>query len=280
MRASPKVNSRFVLQIRSLPKIVTYARITASMGFGESLKSLLLFSLRKGYQEVHFEEGRLPFIVNSAGHRAVINGIMPLSKEQISETKKMFFNGRDCSVTEISGADFMLLDLGKSIVFRQLPKVEKPKSYNQKLARACLSKKGVLLFVYENQKDRILNSYKAASILVDVTKVNLVVAETNKYYGIDAGNSKITNIFRPELELSLLLRMIDQASFDCILVPDCQDNESALTLNAVSTEKIVIAGISPSVLDCFNVGNVIYGTKEKQKGAVLYTDAIIKNLEV
>jgi len=250
------------------------------MGFGESLKSLLLFSLKKGYQEVHFEEGRLPFIVNSTGHRAVINGIMPLSKEQISEAKKIFFNGRDCSVTEISGTDFMLLDLGKSLVFRQLPKVEKPKSYNQKLARACLSKKGAIVFVYENQKDRILNSYRAASVLVDVTKVNLVVAETNKYYGLEAGSSKVTNIFRPELDLSLLLRMIDQASFDCILVPDCQDSESAITMNAVSTEKLVIAGISPGVLNCFNTENVIYGTKEKQKGAVLYTDAIIKNLEV
>jgi len=149
------------------------------MGFGESLKSLLLFSLKKGYQEVHFEEGRLPFIVNSTGHRAVINGIMPLSKEQISETKNIFFKGRDCLVTEISGIDFMILDLGKSIVFRQLPKVERPKNYNQKLARACLSKKGAILFAYEDQKDRILNSYKASAIVVNVRKMNLAVAEIN-----------------------------------------------------------------------------------------------------
>ena len=250
------------------------------MGFGESLKSLLLFSLKKGYQEVHFQEGKLPFIVNSAGKRAIINGVMPLKKEQILEAKKIFLSGKDCSVTEISGTDFLVMDLEKSMIFRQLPKIERPKTYNQKIARACLSKKGAILCSYEHQKDRTFNSYKTASIAANIQKINIAVAETNKHFGLDKGISTVTNIFRPELELSVLLRIIDQAAFDCILVPDCKDKEAATTLNTISTEKLVIAGISPELLRCFDENNIIHGIKERPKGAVLYTDAIIKNLEV
>ena len=250
------------------------------MGFGESLKSLLLFSLKRGYGEVHFEEGQLPFIVNGAGKKATINGLMPLKREQLLEAKKIFLGGKDCCVTQISGLDFLLMDLGKSIVFRQLQKVEKPRTYNQKLAGACLAKKGAIVVVYEDQKDRVLNSYKVASIVTNTRNINVAVAETNKYYDLEPGGSKITNIFRPELELSVLLRIIDQVTFDCIFVPDCKDNDSATTLNSISTEKLVIVGISPEAVKCFDPANIIYGTKQRPKGAVLYTDAIIKNLEV
>lgn len=250
------------------------------MGFGESLKSLVLFGLKKGYGEVHFEEGRLPFIVNNSGHRAVINGVMPLKKEQISEAKRVFLKGNTYSTVQLSGNDFMMIDLGNGIVFRQIPTITRPKSYNAKLASSCLSKKGVIVCVYSDQQERILNAYRTASIAVNEKKMNVAVVETSKYYCLDPGISDITEIFKPEMELSMVLRISDQASFDCIFCPDCRDRDSAMVLNSISSEKLVIAGISPDVKDCFSSSNIIYGIKERQKGAVIYPEAIIKNLEV
>ncbi len=250
------------------------------MGFGESLKSLVLFGLKKGYGEVHFEEGRLPFIVNSKGHRAVINGVMPLNKDQISDAKRLFLKGSNYSTMHMSGHDFMIIDLGSGVVFRQLPTIKKPKSYNAKLASSCLSKKGAIVCVYSDQHERIFNSYQTASIAVSEKKLEMAVVETSKYYCLDKGLSNVTDIFRPDMELNVVLRISDQASFDCIFCPDCRDRDSAMALNAISSEKLVIAGISPDVKDCFSTSNIIYGIKERQKGAVIYPEAIIKNLEV
>ncbi len=250
------------------------------MGFGESIKSLVLFSLKKGFGEVRFEEGKLPFIVNADGKKAKINGVIPLNKEQIGVTKRTFLKGDQYKVSEISGYNLLITDIGAGIMFRQIPIVDRPNSYDPKLEAACLSRRGLILCQYDDQRERTYKTYSIASIASYSRNSNIAVIETSKYFSMKKGISNITYIFRPDIELNTVLRLSDQVTFDVIVCPDCKDSDSALVLNNMAKEKLVIAGTDPELKGCFDTDNIIYGAKEKKKGVTLYPESIIKNLEV
>ena len=184
------------------------------------------------------------------------------------------------TITRILGYDFMLVSLGSKIVFRHLPRISRPLNFGPKLERACLCKKGAIIHIDEDLAERTLNAYRYAALTLSLQRLSIAIVETNKFYRLESYRNIVTDVFRPDLELSIAVRMSEQAGFNCIMVPDCSDIDTANILNYIASERLVIAGVNPKVANYFKAEHINHGTKPRPRGAVMYNEAIIKKIEV
>jgi len=240
------------------------------MGNINSLKGILLFSLRNGYREVHFENGKLPLIVSEQGERTHLQGVSPTNKETIYAIKKDYLSGDDRLILSVSGQEFLVSDLGEELVFRHLPYVDQPLDIDNELASACYSKRGIILVVSNQQEKRSLESYRTASYIASNKKITLCIIENSKFYSLRSTGSKIINIYKPGLSLDAMLRITEGLLCDCVMVPNCNNIAAVEAINMSGYDKLIIVGTATDIVPHFNKENIIY-TLDVNRRDSLYT---------
>ncbi|MFH1224105.1 MAG: hypothetical protein V1647_07190 [Pseudomonadota bacterium] len=256
------------------------------MGNINSLKGIILFGLRNGYREVHFEDGKLPLLISGQGERTYLQGVMPTGKEAIFAIRRDYLSGADRMLITFSGQEFLISDLGNELIFRHLPNIEQPLNTDPELSSACYSRKGMILVVSNEQEKRALDSYKTASYIVNNRKITLCIIEKNKFYGLKSSASKIINIYKPDASLDVLLRATEDLICDCVMIPNCNTTDSIWIANTMAYDKLVIAGTTAELASNVDEEILIYKLDVNRRDtlytrttprAILNTDVLSQN---
>jgi len=228
------------------------------MGNVNSLKGILLFAVRNGYREVRISKGLLPLMVSSQGEKAYINGIAPVSGELISTIKRDYLANNPSLILTVSEQEFFASSVGEDLIFKHLPLVTQDKSINTKFASALYAKKGVIILTASDKEQRALKLYKAAAYITENRSSTIIVIERSKFFSVKPAHSRIINVYRPEVELNSLIRMTSSLDYDCIMVPDMNEDDAIKSLEFIAGEKVVLLSTTWEMAQKISSDKVIY----------------------
>jgi hypothetical protein len=257
------------------------------MGDINTLKNVLLFAVKNNCKEIHLSAGRLPLLIDHSGQTKYLNGVLPMDKELLEEISKRYISNDENVITTIGEEEFLLMKMGDALVFRHLCFVDPPKIVDTVLSSACYSAHGLILITSRSAELRSLHSYMTAAYLTSSRNITMAVIEKYKSYKIKESGSNIINIYNPNVELDVLLRITGQLSYDCLLVPDCPTEQALGVLSTLAHDKLVIAGTTPEtaktmaradILCLMNIGEDGTVSKKTDPGHKINTNFIIQSL--
>ncbi|MCX6112097.1 MAG: hypothetical protein NTY22_02265 [Proteobacteria bacterium] len=265
------------------------------MGDINTLKNILLFAVKNGCKEIRLSTGSLPLLTNNDGKTTYLNGILPVSSNLIEELRKRYMSGNrdensswdETVIMSVAEQEFLLMAVGDSLVFRYLPLVHPIDNMDKSLSSACYNSKGIIIVSSKLQEQRFLNSYSIASYIASNRKITMVIIEKNKLFSLKDLSSNIINIYKPETELDVLIRIADQISSECVLVPDCTSESAISLLENLSYNKLVVVGTTPQLAKEMDKSNVLHLITVSEDGMIstktdpelkIYKDVITKNL--
>ena len=228
------------------------------MGNVNSLKGILLFAVRNGYREVRISKGLLPLMVSGQGEKAYINGIAPVSGELISSIKRDYLANNPSLILTVSEQEFFASSVGEDLVFKHLPLVTLEKNIHTRFASALYAKKGIVILTAPDKEQRALKLYKAAAYITENRSSTIVIIERSKCFSVRPAHSRIINVYRPEVELNSLIRMTSSLDYDCIMVPDMNEDDAIKTLEFLSGEKMVLASTTWEMAQKISSNKIIY----------------------
>ena len=228
------------------------------MGNVNSLKGILLFAVRNGYREVRISKGLLPLMVSGQGEKAYINGIAPVSGELISRIKRDYMANNPSLILTVSEQEFFASSVGDDLIFKHLPLTTLDKNINTKFASALYAKKGIVILTATDKEQRALKLYKAAAYITENRSSTIVIIERSKCFSVKPAHSRIINVYRPEVELNSLIRMTSSLDYDCIMVPDMNEDEAIKTLEFISGEKMVLIATTWEMAQKISSNQIIY----------------------
>lgn len=228
------------------------------MGNVNSLKGILLFAVRNGYREVRISKGLLPLMVSSQGETAYINGIAPVSGELISIIKRDYLANNPSLILTVSEQEFFASTVGEDLIFKHLPLVTQNKNINTNFASALYAKKGIVVLTAPDREQRALKLYKAAAYVTENRSSTIVIIERSKCFSVKPAHSRIVNIYRPEVELNSLIRMTSSLDYDCIMIPDMNEEDAISTLEFIAGEKMVMLATTWELAQKISTDKIIY----------------------
>jgi len=228
------------------------------MGNVNSLKGILLFAVRNGYREVRISKGLLPLMVSSQGETAYINGIAPVSGELISSIKRDYLANNASLILTVSEQEFFASSVGEDLVFKHLPLITKDKNTTAKFASALYAKTGIIVLTGSDKEQRALKMYKAAAYVTENRSSTIIVIEKSKTFTVRSAHSRIINIYRPEVELNSLIRMTSSLDYDCMMIPDMNDDEAIKTLEFIAGEKMVLLATTWEMAQKISNNKIVY----------------------
>jgi hypothetical protein len=257
------------------------------MGDINTLKNVLLFAVQNDCKEIHLSAGRLPLLINNTGQTKHLNGILPMDSKLMEEISSRYISNDENVITTIGEEEFLLMKMGDKLVFRHLCFVEPLKTVDPALSSACYGTKGLILVTSKSTELHSLHSYMVGAYITSNRNVTMAVIEKHKSYKIREAGSNIMNIYNPNVELDVLLRITGQLRYDCLLVPDCSTEQALGILESVSHDKLVLAGTTPEISKTVDQSGIRYlmnvgedGTvsKKTDTGLKINTDVIIQSL--
>ena len=228
------------------------------MGNVNSLKGILLFAVRNGYREVHVSKGNLPLLVSGQGEKAYVNGIAPINGELINSIKRDYMANNPTLILTVCDQEFFASSVGDDLVFRHLPYVTQEKTINTRLASALFSKKGIVVLTSSEKEERFLKLYRAIAYLASNRSATIAVIERSKYFTIKPVYSKLINIYRPEAELSQLVRIAGSLEYDCMMIPDFNEPEALKAIEFIAGERLVLVSSNQELASKINGEQIIY----------------------
>ena len=229
-----------------------------------SINNILSYLVNNKYSSIIFSAGELPLLLahDSLYIEAVslfdfenlskypldnsyLDDVMPINIENINELEKYFLLEENYSLTNVSDKNFLVSKVGKSIVFKYLPVVDKdiflslPDGF---LAESIL-KSRIQIFVSRNH---YLSSLFAYSFSVDILKNRrflLLLLETNKSFHIENSKSKIQTIYKPDLDLDVIFNITNSISSDLLLIPSFTADINFLKNIIFRQNKKIILGL-------------------------------------
>lgn len=228
------------------------------MGNVNSLKGILLFAIRNGYREVRISKGLLPVMVSSLGETAYVNGIAPISGDMISNIKRDYLANNTTLILTVSEQEFLATTVGEELVFRHLPLVTQEKSIGSRMASALYARKGIIVFTAANKEQRFLKLYQAIAYLTENRAATIAIIERNKFFSVRPAHSRLINIYRPDLDLNSLIRITATAQFDCMMIPDLNEEDAIRPLELVSGEKLVLLSATWEMAHRIEPERIIY----------------------
>ena len=228
------------------------------MGNINSLKGILLFAVRNGYREVRISKGLLPIMVSSHGETAHINGIAPISDEMMSIIKRDYLANNTTLILTVSEQEFFASTLGEELVFRHLPLITKDSNISTRMASALYSKRGIIILTASNKEQRFLKLYKAAAYLTENRAATIAIIERSKYFSIRSAHSRLINVYRPEMDLNSLLRITGSARYDCMMIPDMNEEDTVKSIEFVSGEKMVLISTTWEMAQRISTDRIVY----------------------
>jgi hypothetical protein len=238
------------------------------MGNVNSLKGILLFAVRNGYREVRVSKGLLPVMVSSQGETAYINGIAPVSGEMMSMIRRDYLANNTTLILTVSEQEFFASSVGEELIFRHLPLVTQDRDISTRMASALYSKKGMIVLTASNKEQRFFKLYKAAAYLTENRAATIAIIERSKYFSIRSAHSRLINVYRPELDLNSLIRITGSTQYDCMMVPDMNEEDAVKSLEFVSGEKMVLVSMTWEMAQRISTDKIVYADyieAEKQR---------------
>ena len=257
------------------------------MGDINTIKNMLLFAVKNGCKEMHLSVGKLPLLLSNNGDVKHLNGILPVNEALLGDICTRYMSGDDNALVTIGNLDFLLAKMGSSLVFRQLPLVSPDEDISKELSSVCYSDNGLILVTSDSQELRTFHSYSIGACVTSNRNITMAVIERNKLFSLKDMNSKIINIYKPDMELDVLIRITDQISYECLMIPDCNTDQALQAAANLSHDALVILGTSPELAKGLDRSNVLHTMNISKEGRVskkmdpelkINSEVIIKNL--